>query len=256
MTALADTYSNAPSAATLNSVTADSNGLLVATASGVPSGDSVVIEVSPDGHSWLGQTTHLPRGANDYSARIYYGGNGISLYSNAVTVTGNPSLATPTSFSATPNSNGNVGLAWGYPTVPHQADLGVEIDRSDDGGTQWTHVATLSSPSTTYTDSLAREGETARYRIRCWQTLDSTIYGYSQYLTTTTPVRPAAPDLTFGQSLSSPAAGQVDLFWTDKSQGEDGYKVEWSTSASFTPLGSGAPNPHPPRIERGDFVAL
>jgi hypothetical protein len=109
MTAHANTYSNAPSAATLNSVTVGSNGLLAANASGVPSGDSVVIEVSPDGQSWLGQAAYLPQGANNYSARIYHGGNGISLYSNVVTITGNPALATPTSFSAAPDSNGNVG---------------------------------------------------------------------------------------------------------------------------------------------------
>ena len=59
-------------------------------------------------------------------------------------------ITQPTSMSITAAQASNV-ISWQNPTLPPNATISVE--RSDDGGSTWTKLATLSPSATTYTDT-------------------------------------------------------------------------------------------------------
>lgn len=73
-------------------------------------------------------------------------------------------LPAASGVSATENSNGNIDLSW---TVNDDSpDGGQDIERSSDGGSTWTDVATgLGDDTTSYTDTSVSEGVTYEYRV-------------------------------------------------------------------------------------------
>ncbi|QOV88077.1 fibronectin type III domain-containing protein [Humisphaera borealis] len=155
-------------------------------------------------------------------------GTSASAYTSDVTVTTRPTAASGlTATAATPTS---INLAW---TDNASAEDGYKIERSVDGGENWTEIAQVAADAESYTDALAPESATASYRVIAYKGLiDSAL---SNEDSATTPV--AIPN---DLAVSATSHNAVGLSWTDNSDANDSQRIErstdggtsWSTLAS------------------------
>jgi len=87
--------------------------------------------------------------------------------------------AAPSGLSATLGANSVVNLAW---TGDGTSDI--EVERSSDGGTNYTKVADVTGGASTYTDSSVQSGTTYYYRVRAGNTAATSAYSSSVSITT------------------------------------------------------------------------
>src|SRR5690606_11200800 len=95
------------------------------------------------------------------------------------------------------------------------------IERSTDGGDNWSNLATLDPNVTSHSDTTVSEAHTYDYRVRAERT--GVASGWMMDDATTVPAAPTA--LTLAVPAGAP---RVNLTWTDNSAGENGYTIERS----------------------------
>ncbi|MDQ1324702.1 MAG: hypothetical protein QG587_2038, partial [Chloroflexota bacterium] len=142
---------------------------------------------------------------------------GDSAYSNTAGLTLSVPAA-PTGLGATAFSTTQINLAW---TDAANNETGYGVERSPDGSTGWTEIATVATNSTGYSNTGLVSGATWHYRVRAVNGL-----GYSAYsgsASATTLSLPAAPSLLTATPMSGT---RIDLAWTDNATNETGFKVE------------------------------
>lgn len=124
-------------------------------------------------------------------------------------------LAAPQSLSATNPTPTTVRLAWTGTT----STVAVLVQRSIDGGMNWTNLATISGASTTYTDNVQRNTLYA-YRLQA-----SSFTATSPFTGSVSLITPPAEVPSFLRTAIS--KNTAELTWTAV-QGATGYVIEQS----------------------------
>jgi hypothetical protein len=144
-------------------------------------------------------------------------------------------LAGPTSATATASSATAVDVRW---TDNSADEAGFLVQRSADGGSTWTDVASVAANVTTVHDTGVTENTAYTYRVRAF---DATrVSGWSNLASVTTPVAPKAPVAPSGLTAQELSTTAVRLTWTDNSANETGFNVYGSKDGgtTWTLLGS------------------
>ncbi|MEX0784233.1 MAG: fibronectin type III domain-containing protein [Dehalococcoidia bacterium] len=140
-----------------------------------------------------------------------------------------PPPAAPSDLMATVLSTASIRLNWVDNSSNEQ---GFKVERSNNGGTSWVHIATLGVNVTTWTNVSLLPGTTYQYRVRAYE--GSGHGAYSNVATATTWPPPADPSDLSAVMLT---ATTIKLTWTDNSNNEAGFRIERSTNggASWLP---------------------
>ncbi|MEP6476036.1 MAG: hypothetical protein ABJC60_02075 [Actinomycetota bacterium] len=136
----------------------------------------------------------------------------------AVPAAGDTGPATPTAVTALSDSSTSIDVTW----TEVDGETGYRVERSFDGTTGWTTIATLGQDVTIYHDAGLSSGATAYYRVVA--TDASSDSEPSDVVSATTSVDPVSPTTVTAVSAS---LSEIDLDWADVA-GETGYRVERS----------------------------
>lgn len=154
-------------------------------------------------------------GALDNQVDNWAGGEIEPLPADPSGLTGT-ALATSVSLSWTDNSSNETGFA---------------IERSPNGSTGWTQIATVGAGVTTYNNTGLTQTTTYWYRVRAYH--GGGFSGYSSTFSITTLTLPADPS---GLTATAVGFGQISLAWTDNSSNETGFVVERASAGSGGPF--------------------
>ena len=165
--------------------------------------------------------------STQYSFRVRAYQASDSQYSAAatLTVTSGAWPAAPTGLTATAVSGEEIDLSW----ADTSNETGYKIERSPDGSTNWTQIATVGQNVTSYQDTGRSELTSYYYQVRATNSGGDSPYSVSASDTTwlATPT-----DL----SASNIGSTQCTLSWNDNSSQESGYDIEFSTDGTnFNP---------------------
>lgn len=163
-----------------------------------------------------------------YTYRVRaYNAVGMSPYSSAQSATTQgTTLAAPSALTATPYSAGQINLTWADNS---NGELGFHIERcSGTGCATFAEITTVGQNASSYNDVGLTPGTTYRYRIRAYNAAGSS--DYTAPATAATP--PITPLAAPSNLTASPAAGRIDLSWSDNSAGETGFRIERCAGAS------------------------
>jgi hypothetical protein len=142
-----------------------------------------------------------------------------SNYSNTASASTFQAPFAPSGLTATAISTSQISLAWADNASNED---GFKIERSLDG-VNFTQVATVGANVTTYSATGLQAGTTYYFRVRSFNTGGDS--GYSNTASATTPAAtiPTAPS---GVTVTAVSPSQLNVKWTDKSNNEDGFKIE------------------------------
>ncbi|MDZ7303603.1 MAG: fibronectin type III domain-containing protein [candidate division KSB1 bacterium] len=187
-------------------------------------------------------TNYSNTGLNGNTQYIYrvraYNTGGHSAYSDsasATTLTDPP--AAPTNLFATTISNSQIDLVW---TDNATNETGFIIERKTGTGGTYAPVDTLGANETNYSNTGLVGNTTYYYRVRAYNNAGPSAYS-NEASATTIPDPPAAPtNLTY----STVGNTQINLWWTDNSNDEQGFGIERKigTGGSYAPIDSNAAN--------------
>jgi len=125
----------------------------------------------------------------DYAVRtMNWGGTYVGMRHYAVTVAqlAPPTvpLAAPSDLAAAAAGAGLIDLTW---TDNSADETAFHVERSPDGTTAWTEVATVLADATSYSDAALACGTAYHYRVRAYRSGDDAYSGYSETTTAVTP---------------------------------------------------------------------
>jgi FtsP/CotA-like multicopper oxidase with cupredoxin domain len=187
-----------------------------------------VAQVAADSVTFI-DTTVLP--ANTYTYQVYaFNANGNSSPSNSVEVT-TPDVApaAPTDLTATTVLDTQVDLLW---TDNANNETGFVIERSDDGGANWSPVGVpIAADVTTFSDTTVAPASSYMYRVYATNAVGDSAYSNEITVTTTTGIPPAAPSNLL---ISAQTQSSLTLTWADNSDNEDSFTVQIATDKSFS----------------------
>lgn len=129
----------------------------------------------------------------------------------------------PSGLTANPAGSAQINLAW---TDGSSDETGFQIERSTDGGVNFTLVATTGASATSYSNTGLPPSTTFHYRVRAVNGGGNSSYTNVAFATTATPAPPSAPQSLVATAFSS---SQINLAWTDTASNETGFKIERST---------------------------
>ena len=171
---------------------------------GVSSTDSSLnFSAASSGTYYLGVTSY---GNSAYNPNTV--GSGINSTSGAyrleLKLANSAPPTAPTGFAASASSTTQINLTWSNVS----GATGYSIERSPNGSTGWTVIATPGAGSTTYSDTGVTENSRYYYRIQASNEGGGS--PYSSTILSTTP--PEAPD---GLTATPISATEIDLSWTN-----------------------------------------
>ena len=172
-------------------------------------------------------TTYYYRVRSNNSA----GSSGNSNVANATTPVTPP--AAPSFLSATTLSSSQIRLNW---TDNASNETGFQIDRSANGTTGWTQIATVGSNVVTYTNTGLTSSTTYFYRVRA-ANAGGTSANTDVVSATTAIAVPSAPS---GLSATALSSTEIRLNWTDNSNNETGFEIDRSANGTsgWTQIGT------------------
>ncbi len=148
-------------------------------------------------------------------------------------------LATPSNFSVTVVSGGQIDLTW---TDRSSVETSYLIEQSLDGSTGWTQVGTTAANATNFSASGPFLGATTyHFRVRASTNSFGTNYSeYSPVLSLTTPAFPSQPTAV---TVTTTTEASITLAWADVA-GESSYRIERSDNGTngWTQVGTAAAN--------------
>jgi M6 family metalloprotease-like protein len=156
-----------------------------------------------------------------YSYRIRgYNASGYSAYSS-ITSSTTYALPAPDFLSATPVTSTRIDLAW---SDASPNETGFKIERKSGAGS-WQEIATSPANSISYADTSCSAATAYTYRLRAYNG-----NGYSAYSNeaTATTYALVAPTNLVASPISS---SQIILSWTDNSNNESGFKIEYKSAS-------------------------
>ncbi|MGH7597289.1 MAG: fibronectin type III domain-containing protein, partial [bacterium] len=137
----------------------------------------------------------------------------------------------PSGLSASAVSTSQIDLTW---TDNSGDEDGFKIERATSSGGPYSEIADVGADMTGYSDNTGLSANTQYfYEIRAYNANGNSSYS-NEANATTHPNAPAAPGSLTATAMSS---SQIDLAWTDNSDGddqEDGFKIERKTGAGGT----------------------
>ena len=145
--------------------------------------------------------------------------------------------AAPSGLTATALSTTQIRINW---TDNANNETGFQIDRSPNGTSGWTQIATVGNNIVTYTNTGLTTGTAYYYRVRATNAGGTS--ADSNVATATTLVTlPTAPS---GLTATALSATEIRLNWTDASNNETGFQIDrspngtsgWTQSARSTPM--------------------
>ena len=136
--------------------------------------------------------------------------------------------AAPGDLSAATISAGQIALIWTDNAVD---ETSYRVERSPDGSTGWSEIASLAANVTAFNNSGLVCNTTYYYRVRAYRSGDGQYSTYSNvdHDTTTACLPPSAPS---NLSATAVSANQINLSWTDNASDETAYRVERSLDGS------------------------
>ena len=143
-------------------------------------------------------------------------------------------------LDAVPAGSNAMWLRW---QVNSTTPDGFRVERSPDGGTSWTSVATVPNVSRDYFDFT---GLTSEQRV-CYRVIAYNVTGDAAPSNTDCATPPRAPS-NFVATVR--ADGAVDVTWNDNSGVEDAYEVVFEFGSLDCGSGSCSISKHRPRISR------
>jgi FtsP/CotA-like multicopper oxidase with cupredoxin domain len=147
-------------------------------------------------------------------------------------------IAAPTNLAATLQAGPpRVSLAF---TDNSTAETGFAIERATNGGA-FAQIATAparaNTGGVTFVDTTVSLGTTYRYRVAALNGLKASPYSNTVTISVSAP---AAPTGVAGTAARQGGNERVTVTWTDASNNESGFTIQWSTSSTFaTVSGSG-----------------
>ncbi len=153
-----------------------------------------------------------------------YNAAGNSAYSNTAsssTQSGAPNA--PSALSATAVSSTQINLSW---TDNSTNETGFKIERSSDGGANFTQISLGAANATSFSNTLLNANTLYIYRVRATSGSSDSVFT-SPVSATTLPNAPVPPDGLVATAISN---SQIDLTWTDNSSNEDGTRIERSSN--------------------------
>ncbi len=141
------------------------------------------------------------------------------------TVSASPPAA-PSGLNAVAISKTRIDLSW---TDNSSDEDGFKIERSPNGTSGWTQIATVGANVTSYNNTGLTCDTGYYYRVRAYNGNSNSGYSNTANETTTTCPPPNAPS---GLNASAISQTQIDLSWTDNSSDEDGFKIERSPNGT------------------------
>lgn len=144
--------------------------------------------------------------------------------------------ATPTSLTATAVSIGEIDLDW----VDNADDeTAYKVERSLDGTTGWTVIATLAADFTSYNDTGLAGDTTYYYRVRALNGITYSAYS-SVASDTTFTLAPGSPTDLVATPINT---SEIDLVWVDNSTDEYGFIIQQSANGiDWTTIFTTGPN--------------
>lgn len=141
--------------------------------------------------------------------------------------------AAPSGLSATVISHTQVNLAW---TDASTNETGFVIEWSNDNFVTSSAIE-VGAGVTTYEHTGLTPETPYAYRVRAVNGVGSS--ANSNVATATTPAAPTVPSSPTALTATPVSPYQIDLAWTDTSDDEDGFVIEWSENGgTFTELAS------------------
>lgn len=163
----------------------------------------------------------------------YTGNSALSLYAHwKVNAPG-----TPSSVTATRNTDGNASVSWTRATGADVTYSRVYVERSTDGNA-WVELGYVAGTATSYADSTIEPNHEYKYRVRAWNETGFSGYGESSAIYTT----PAAPANVTGER-SGTGTSIVLTVGNDNTRTATGFEIQSraadsTTWASVTPSSS------------------
>ena len=201
--------------------------------------DGFLIERRTAGGSWQTATTtdademsHTDDGLTPgtfYEYRVSaVNGVGQSAFTDVASETTIPDVpSAPASLAVSSRTDTQQTLSWSAGTGGGQVE-GYEIEQSLDGSA-WTHLAYAGASASSYVVTGLDPSTTYHYRL--WAYNAGGEASATTYEATTAAQSPAAPS---SPSAVGVYAHYVDVAWTDASNNESGFEVQWSEDAQFT----------------------
>lgn len=140
-----------------------------------------------------------------------------SAYASATKTTGFP--AAPTGVSVGSPTGSSLQVTW----AAVAGASGYRVERSPDGTTAWTQVATPLAGTTSHVDTGLTDGKRYSYRVTAYNAGGDSAPSAPANAATSV----AAPT---GLTAAALSGGRVDLTWTDASTAETAYYLERSTN--------------------------
>ena len=167
--------------------------------------------------------TVLLSGARYLVSDTFYSG----YSNNSNTTTQACTLAAPSNLTTIAVSQTQINLSW---TDNSSDETNFRVERSPNGTSGWTEIATVAANTTTYNDTGLTCGTPYYYRVRVYPSSDTSYSGYSNDLNTTTQ----ACTLAAPSNLTATAVSQtqINLSWTDNSSDETNFRVERSPNGT------------------------
>ncbi len=179
---------------------------------------SALTTVSPSTTGWYDNTGLVPSASYTYRIKARTSINE-SVYSNEITVQ-NLFLEAPSGLSVSVSTNSAIELKW---TDNSTDETGFEIWRYVYGTGTYTLYATVDKNVTTYTDTSIHTGVQYYYMVRAYVATGSLYSPYSNTASIGAGLINPPSNLYYTYISSS----QVLLRWTDTSDNESGFKIEW-----------------------------
>jgi len=166
--------------------------------------------------------TDLADGITYYYKICCYNATGDSAYSE--TVDASTIISPPSGLSATVVSYSQVNISW---SDNSGSESGYKIERKAGAAGSFSEIATVGPDSLAFASVDLIDGTAYYYRVRAYNATG--VSAYCAEASATTPVKPPSGLIARSMSLS-----RIDIFWTDNSNSETGYKIERKTGVNGT----------------------
>lgn len=168
--------------------------------------------------------------------RIKWGTSNVGYSANYVVYNGTTSgLAAPSNLTATAASTTQINLSW-QDNSSDESDF--HIERSPDGSSGWTEIATVSASTTGYSNTGLTCGTTYYYRVRAHRHSDSQYSDYSSTANATTTACSCLdayePDATYTTAKSIAVNGTVQTHNFHATGDADWVKFAMTTGGTYT----------------------
>jgi len=133
--------------------------------------------------------------------------------------------ASPSGLTATSGYTDRIDLAWSDNSPNEQ---GFRVERSPDGVSGWSEVASLPENTESYSDTGLADNTTYYYRVYAWNAVGDSGSSNVDSATTDEIVPITVPNAPTGLQATATGSTSVDLTWTDNADNETGFWVQRS----------------------------